>query len=259
MKTFGIIHILLFLILMLAYQCTHAQDLLVTTKGDSVRGEIKPILYGADKKVQIITADRKKTLYNLVQVKSYTYKGDTYQPVKGPAGYTFMKLIRAGYLSLYAFQLENQMTFDGQYLVKLDGGRMEVPNLNFKKSMKSFLSDCPTVVDRIDRGELSKREVDQIVADYNTCIAGKTVDHERIIAEKAVATKKIGAWDVLEDKVKNLPDFGEKSNALDMIAEIKKKIGKSEKVPNFLVEGLKQALPQADLKEDLSKALQELQ
>jgi len=86
--------------LVLSSFCLFGQDILVTTKGDTLRGEVKPLIYGTDKKVQITEAGKKKAIYSLFQTKSYSLKGETYQPVKGPSGYTFMKLIKSGYLSI---------------------------------------------------------------------------------------------------------------------------------------------------------------
>jgi hypothetical protein len=67
--------------------------------------------------------------------------------------------------------------------------------------------------------------------------------------------KVISVWDILEGKVKAEADFEGKSNALDMISEIKSKVARSEKVPNFLVEGLKSTLTQDAFKADLENAL----
>jgi hypothetical protein len=58
--------------------------------------------------------------------------------------------------------------------------------------------------------------------------------------------------------VKSQPDFPEKKNALEMIAEIKSKINSSQKIPNFLIEGLKSTLNDQDLDDELDSALQAL-
>ena len=62
----------------------------------------------------------------------------------------------------------------------------------------------------------------------------------------------------LEANVKSQPDFPEKGNALDMIGEIKGKISTDQKVPNFLIEGLKSSLNQDVFKADLDNALKEI-
>ena len=244
--------------LVLSSLCSFGQDFLVTTKGDTLRGEIKPLVYGTDKKVQVTEAGKKKVVYSIFQVKSYSLKGETYQPVKGPSGYTFMKLIKSGYLSLYAFQSDNQVNFDGTFLLKKDGDGIELPNLSFKKGMKKFLDDCPAVVGKIDSDELNKKDLDKIIDQYNSCIENRTVDHEKIIAKRTEQSKNMTAWDVLEAKVKTQPDFEGKNNALEMIGEIKGKISSSQKIPNFLLEGLKSSLNGEVFKTELENALKEV-
>ncbi|HEY0772285.1 MAG TPA: hypothetical protein VGD31_18315, partial [Sphingobacteriaceae bacterium] len=133
-----------------------------------------------------------------------------------------------------------------------DGSGIEVPNLTFKKSITKFLSDCPTVADKVEKGDLGRREIETIVTEYNNCINKNT-------NEVAVETKKLDPLDVLEQKVKAKPTFEGQNDALDMIAEMKKKVQRKEKVPNFMVEGLKNALSsQTDLTTDLDAALKEL-
>ena len=100
MKNFCILHILLFLLLMLVYQCAGAQDYVVTSRGDTIRGEVKPLSYGLDKKVQVTAAGKKKVVFPILQTQGYYYKGEMYHPVRMDKGYTYMKLIKSGYLSL---------------------------------------------------------------------------------------------------------------------------------------------------------------
>ena len=144
------------------------------------------------------------------------------------------------------------------YLLLLDGKGMDVPNLSFKKYMKKFLQDCPDVVDKIESGELGKKELNQIIDEYNQCVEDKTVDHAEIIAEQKEQVKTLTAWDVLEEKVKSQADFEGKNNALEMIEDIKGRIAKSEKIPNFLLDGLKSTLNQEIFQTELENALKEI-
>jgi hypothetical protein len=258
MKNFTIIHILLFLLMMLIYQCSNSQDYLVLATGDTLTGVIKPILFGAEQKVQINTADKKKSIYSIFKIKSYRFKGDIYQPVRGEAGYSFMKLLIPGYLSLYGFQPLNQMSFDGLLLQKKDGSSLEVPNLGYKRQMTRFLEDCAAVTERIESGELGRKELELIVHEYNTCIEDRTKNLNKELMQRVNVTKKISAWDILEEKVIALNDLENKSDVIEMINEIKGKIKKNEKAPNFLVEGLKNSLAQTSLSQDLENALAEL-
>ena len=258
MKTFGILHLFLLLVLLLTYLWSDAQDYVITTKGDSIAGQVKPLLFGVDKKVQVVAQDKKKTVFPIFQVRSYRYRDDIYQPVKGPDGYTFMKLVRPGYLSLYYYQLPNQVTFDGSYLLRRDGKGIDVPNLGFKKAMKNFLSDCPTVVEKLETGELSKKDLNAIIDEYNNYVIQSTEARDQQVAQVQEKEKVISSWDVLEDKVKAQDDFEGKSNALEMISDIKNKIKNSEKIPNFIIEGLKSSLPEDTFKTELENALKEV-
>lgn len=259
MKKYAVATFLFLVVFLFIFIDSQAQDdYVITLKGDTLKGTVKPATYGANSKVKVTGNDKTKTSLTLFQIKEFSFKNEVYQPVKGPNGYCFMKLKKAGYLSLYNFQLPNQTTFDGFYLTKKDGTGVEVPNLGFKKVMTKFLSECPKVADKIEAGDLGKRDLEGLIDEFNTCVANNTVDHSKIIAQKEVQTKKISSWDTLEEKVKGTPDFEGKSNALEMITEIKGKISKGEKVPNFLTEGLKSILNPTDLNGDLENALKEM-
>jgi hypothetical protein len=259
MKTFSIIHILLFILLMLVYQCAEAQDFLVTTKGDTIFGETRPVTFSTEKKVTIVDKEKKKSTYSMFQIRTYSNRKEIFVPVRTAAGFAFMKVIKPGYLSLLKFQLENQVTYDGQYLLKKDGTGIEVPNLTFKKTLTKFLGDCADVTKRIENGDLGKNDMEDIVDEYNACVSKRTEDQRLILSDKKVAEEKISSWDVLESKIKSKDDFKGKTDALDMIAEIKSKITRKEKVPNFMIEGLKSSLSDAEVDAELDSALKELQ
>lgn len=259
MRTFGIIHIIVFLLLMLAYQCTQAQDYVVTIKGDTIKGLLKPLTYGPDKKLQVSEPGKKKVTYPMFQVKNFVMDGETFVPAKGPSGYTFMKVLKPGYLSLLAFQQENQVTFDGRFLQKKNGEGIEVPNLAFKKALKAFLDDCGDISDKIEAGTYSKKDLEIIIDEYNNCVDKNQVAKEQSITERVEITQKLNPWDALDSKVKSAAEFDGKKDVLEMIAEIKGKVARGEKVPNFLVEGLKSGLSnQQDLQPALQEALAQL-
>jgi hypothetical protein len=105
---------------------------------------------------------------------------------------------------------------------------------------------------------MGRKNIEQIVDEYNACIDGKTVEHDKVVARIQQQSKKISAWDVLEDKVKNKQDFEGRQDALEMITDIKGKIQRNEKIPKFLLEGLKNSLSGSDLSADLENALREV-
>jgi hypothetical protein len=258
MKKFTVIHILLFVLMMLVYQCASAQDYIITTRGDSLSGEVRPLLFGSEKRVQLIDEMKDKNTYSLFQIRRFSSEGEMYYPVKGEKGYVFMKLIEPGYLTLYAFQLENQTRFDGLMLKKMDGASIVVPNLGFKKYVSQFLEDCPEVSEKVREGELGKRNLKDLIQAYNVCVDNRTLDHGKIIAEQNEQKEKISAWVSLEEKVRT-KEFSEKNNALEMIAEIRKKIQRQESIPNFLLQGLKNSLEGTGLSDELGEAIDEVQ
>jgi hypothetical protein len=241
----------------LFYTAASAQDYVVTTKGDTLRGSLKPVNYGPEKKVQITDLQKKKVSVSIFQTRFFVLKGETFRPVRRDNGYWFMKIVKDGYLSLYAFQMENQTSYEGRYLLKKDGTGLEVPNLGFKKIMTKYLAECSGVTELISNGTLGRQELTQIIDSFNTCIDDHTNKHQQIIAEEQEIKKEVSGWDNLEEKLKLHADFPDKKNALDMVAEIKNKIQRGEKIPNFLVEGLKDVIAETELKTDLDNALRE--
>lgn len=254
----NILRLLLTVFILFMVRSAYTQDFLVNLQGDTIKGEVKPLTYGAEKKVQLTEAGKKKVIYPFFKVKLYSLDGEVFQPVKGPYGYTFMKLVKSGYLSLLSFQPENQSSYDGMWLLKKDGDGIEVPNLTFEKGMKKFLSDCPALVKKIDNDVFNKKDLHQIIDEYNACMSNPAPEEKPVATKPAQPAKSLTAWDALENNVKSQPDFPEKGNALDMIGEIKSKISANQKVPNFLIEGLKNSLNQDVFKADLDNALKEI-
>jgi len=246
------------LILLASTYCGHAQDYVITTKGDTVRGEVKLFNMGTDKKAVVLNASKKKVAYPMFQTKRIFQDGKVYDPVKMETGYAFMRLEKEGYLSLYAFQLPNETRYDGQLLFKKDGSSLQVPNLNFKKLMKKFLEECKPVTDSIE-SKWGKKDLTKIVDTYNNWINANTSALRESIEKRSDQKAMTNVWDELESKVKTLPDFDKKSDALEMISEIKGKITRGERVPKFLIEGLKSSLESTDVKAELEAALQHLE
>lgn len=258
MKNFGIIHILLLILLFLTYQCASGQDVLVTTQGDTIAGEVKPMFYTVEKNVQIKTNDDKKT-FGLLDVKSYRVGNEWFYPIKGPDGYTYMKLLKSGYLSLYAFRSENGNSFDNRYIRKADGDGMEVPNLGFKKQMSKFISECNDVSTLVDQGQYKRNDLEKIIDEYNACIEARTNKVKTEIAVHEAADIKVNALDELEKTISGMSEFEGRATAIEMIGDIKTRITRGERIPNYLIEGLRNTLSsQASLQEPLDSALKEI-
>lgn len=226
------------------------QDFLVTLKGDTLFGTVYCTRFGQSQRVECITG-RKKQYFTPVQVRAFRSGNDHYFPVRTPGGYQIMKLLKPGYLSLYAFQMENQVTWDGLYLLKKDGTGMEYSGLLFKKRLGKFLEDCPDVSQQIEEKELRRSDLDEIIDVYNQCI------EERTRQQTSIANRMV-RWEELEQKIKEMPALEGRQDALDMIREIRKKIENHETVPRFLRENLRNLLkPYSEISELLEQLLAE--
>lgn len=247
--------------LLLSCLCISAygQDYLVTNKGDTLRGEIKPMSYDLLDRVQI-SQNKKKTVFTGLQVREYSYKGNFYRPIQMENAIRFMKLLKSGYLSLYAFQVENQNYFEGRLLAKRDGSSMEVPNLSFKKTLTSFLIECPSVRAKIDKGEYGRKHLDQIIDDFNACIESSSQAIKKVDAIAAESNQKSLPLEKLKKTVEELGDFSSKKDALELINDMLAKIKGAQSVPNYQVEALKgYLLGNEATKEVLEKVLTSLQ
>jgi hypothetical protein len=214
-----------------------AQDYVITLKGDSVVGKIKIEKIGIEKKLFVTTPEKKKLNYSMFQFRYAMINNIRYEAIKRGEMFDIVQVIKKGYLTLYAFQMENQFSYDGSYLGKADGNALEVTNLTFKKQMMRFLEDCPSVVNRLENGEFKRFNLPDLVDAYNTCITEATV---KKYAEPApIANTK--PWSELKEKLM-ASTMENKESLLEMFEEIKNKKTKGEKIPNFLLSSFKSGI-----------------
>jgi hypothetical protein len=239
-------------------QATAPPDYIITFKGDTIRG-IVAISYDMDK-VQITPPDLqgKKMGFRAFQIRAIRQQGEVYNPLPYGTSYRFMKLIKSGYLSLYAFRDPNQSAFDGRFLVKRDGSSVEVPNFMFKKVISGFLKDCEKVAREIREGTIKITQLEQIVDEYNVCIDNNTRRIYATVPDRAPNPKSILLVN-LEVKVQGLPDFPHKKDAMDLLHDIGEKLDNHQPVPNYLTEGLENYLGTIDpVRDDLKKLMETL-
>ncbi len=237
---------------------TYAQtDYVVTSRGDTLNGKTKILTYDILDRVQVVV-NKKKMNYTALEATTVVLEGVTYHTIKYDRGYRYMKLIKQGFLSLYGFRLPNQATYDGQYLVKRDGSTMEIPNLTFKRSITNFLGDCNEIKERIKSGDLGRKDMDQIIDRYNSCLQFKT---EKIMASTPVVIApieddKMIAINSLITKIEAGVDFTSKRDVLDLLKDLRSKVGRSEILPNYLTKEIKNYLnTQPQFTEDVDNLL----
>jgi hypothetical protein len=211
---------------------TFGQDYLVTLKNDTIKGELRILSYDLVDRVQV-GSGKNKQVFTAIQVRLVSMAKKKYQPVKLNGQFRIMELLQPGFMSLFAFRIENQPTYDGRCFVKFGGEAMELPNLTFKKTMSSFFKECENVVEKINNGDWGKKNLDSIVVAYNDCISNKSPNQQQ--------DRVFVALEELKKKVES-SDISSKKDVLELVNDISTKTKRKEAVPNFLVEGLKSYL-----------------
>jgi len=241
------------------FTASSQSDYIVLTHGDTLTGKVAFLNLGADQKVRLVDENKKKTVYSMRQVKAFQLNNEIYHLVKYIDRYAYLKLLEPGYLSLYASQPENQQNWDGRYLYKRDGKGMEVPNIGFKKKMAEFVVECDELSSEIEGRDLGRNDLLEIIKKYNTCIDQRTVLIGMTQQQKIVSAEKANTWNELEIKTKASDSLNDKEAVLEMIGEARSKTEKGEKIPKFLIDGLKRAFEgNLELENLLTEILKEI-
>lgn len=243
------------LLILFSRQAVAQADFAVTARGDTLRGEVRILTYDLIDRVQI-KADARKENLTALQVRMVFLEGKEFIPLKFDNSVRLMQVITPGYLSLYAFRLPNQVTYDGRFLAKRGGESMEVPNLSFRKTMGAFLEDCPDVATKVTSSQWGKRQLDSIILSYNACIDAKSVRSAPPAAVPLAGNAALQKISLLKDKVSQ-SDLAAKNDVLDLLNDISQRVSRQEAVPNYLTEGLKSYLAnQAGFGDDLNALLE---
>jgi hypothetical protein len=218
-----------------------AEDYLVTLKGDTLRGKIKILTFEMIDKVEF-REGKKKQVLTAVQVKSVSLGGKIYKPVRTAETYKMMQLVKDGFLSIFLARRDDSMDYEVPYLVKLDNSAMEVPNIGYKRIMRDFLRDCPIVGQRIDEGELGRKNLEQIVDEYNLCLEKASLPNEMVSAAKKTtveaADPRLISLDELKTVLQKL-SFSNQKDAIDITSDIYEKVRNKQTIPPYLLESLK--------------------
>lgn len=234
-------------------------DYIITLKFDTIRGEAKVLSYDLIDRVQL-TFNKKKTSYTALQIRRAVVKGEEYAPVKLENAIRMMKIIRSGFVSLYAHRAAGQPGYDTRIIQRVGQNAMEVPNLGFKKIIAETVSDCPEVADKVRSGDFGRNDIEAIVTEYNTCVAG--VNQRRIEAAElssAPASPAAALIDKVKTKV-SASDISNKTEVTELLTSVADRVKKKEAVPSYMKEGLKSYLgSREDLKGDLEELLKLLE
>jgi hypothetical protein len=227
-----------------------SQDYVVTVKSDTLRGDVKLLSYDLLDRVQV-TVNKKRSNFTAMQVRRVSIKGEQYAPVRLDKGIRMMKVVRSGFLSLYAFRAQGQATYDTRILQKVGSDAMEVPNIGFKKYVGDLVSGCPTVSEKVANGDYDRNKVEEMVDAYNTCISES--NNRRIAEATNSAAPAMELIEQMKTKVA-ASDISNKNEVSDLLNSIADRYKKDETIPVYMKEGLKGYLNSNEtLKADMEK------
>lgn len=224
------------LVSLLASAALQAQDFLVTTKKDTLRGKITIGSYTtSDRAVLTAEADKKKTEYQAYTVLSVRIDTFTYIPVRTPDAFRFMRVAKGGFVSLCFSRQAPGTPYNIPFLVKSSGEAMEVSALRFKRTVARFLSECATVRQKIEEESLGRDDLEKIVDAYNRCLVQQTS-----VAFTASEDPKLMALTAFNKTLSK--DATVPSEAIDILKDLFTKVKEGKPAPNYLTEGLREAL-----------------
>ena len=216
------------------------EDYVVTVKGDTIRGKLTINVRWNMPQSATIKVGKKKQYFEVYQLKAAGKKdGTIYHTIKILGKYRFAELVKGGYLSYYLYSSDepNSVPFGYQVLVKRDGTQKSFSTLAFKKSVRTFLEDCPTVKSNFNNDLYARKDLDKIIDDYNSCIVNNTLE----LAPKADADK-IALLKKLMKQVNRETSITDKSEIQEMLKDIEERLSKNQAIPGYLSDALKKKL-----------------
>jgi len=248
-------NIIFTLLLVSCANILYSQDYIVTLQYDTLYGEVELLLPSDTYEELSFSNDDGKRRLKAYQILAASEDSVIYKPVKHAGKYRFMEEVIEGYLGLYMFRLDGSFDFGAQYLLKKTRDGLEVPNFSFRKLVTDFLSDCESVMKKIEDRTYRKADLNQIVNEYNACInAVETpADKETIMAEGDAS--KVELIQAIRTKL------GSEINGelKILLNDIESKIKKNQKVPGYLIGALKDQTEALDkVNEEVTQLVEKL-
>lgn len=249
------------LIVMLPLVVRSQSDYAVTVRGDTLRGEIQIMTYDLQDRL-LVARNKKKENYTALQAPTLFLDSALYKVQQLENGYRYMKVLKSGFLSLYAFRMKNQFTYDGRMLIKMDGSSEEVPNLGFKKRMSEYLADCDLLSEQIRKGELTRNDLEKIIDLYNECAETKktvrSITSAALTSSVDESSPQLAALEKLQSKLKAASVSGNK-DLDDLLSDLAAKLRARQTIPNYQIGALKEYLSGKNVDTELSNFLKTLE
>jgi hypothetical protein len=244
----------LLVICLLSFSNLTAQDSLFTTRGETFYGKV--MLYKNQHQQEQIDMkiNKKKRSFRIVEVEKYYQDGKVYESIFALGAYKIGQVISRGdYLSQYLYMptgYGKRAPFSQIILVKENGNYLDLPKtLSFSKSLSQYLNDCPPVSRKLKDKTLKKEDLDQIMMEYNACMAlqkEEGIDLETFKGKLETFRLKLQE----SDKVDN------KKAVRSMLKDYEAKHDNGDEIPEYLTKGITDAVKD-DL--ELTSLFKELQ
>lgn len=218
---------------------SQGEDYVVTLKGDTIKGKLILHIRTLQQSATLKTAE-KKHVYKVYQLLGAGKADGTIYHTKKILGvYQFAQLVKPGYLSYYLYTGDETTSqpFSLQVLIKSDGTEKTFSSLVFKKRVGDFLSDCETVKENFDNDLYTRKDLDQLIGDYNDCIAEQT-----LVRSKPVDHDKMAILKSLQQAVETEKSVKDKKGVLEMLTDVEGKLNNNQPIPGYLVDALRKRL-----------------
>ncbi|MEQ8924309.1 MAG: hypothetical protein RLO81_00775 [Fulvivirga sp.] len=229
------LRLVILLLTLTTFSLANGQDMLYTAEGDTLRGKVIIELPEMLFEDVVLKHDEGRTRYKAYEIIGFTKDDELYQTVRLNNKYRIMRVEKSGYLSLYYFREDESYDFGSRYLEKLDGNGLVVPNISFKKQLTEFLNDCEGVAEAIEEKKLKKNDLDEIIDQYNECIAKNTV--KRTLEVTEVKDTEHPAIAIIDTMLPKIP--AENIELKTLLKDILSKVVAGKPIPGYLISALK--------------------
>jgi hypothetical protein len=148
----------------------------VTTEGDTIRGELKyKNKYTYTQRIICKYGDDEKKTFNYKNALFFSADDENYElhEVKGIDDKVFLRKHISGAISFFEYNYElmqmNKIVVKSENYVKADKADelIKISGGNFKKVLSDLMMDEPTIVDRINQKDTKFEDVRSIISSYN--------------------------------------------------------------------------------------------
>jgi hypothetical protein len=155
---------------------------IVTEKGDTLRGEIKPNKKELENynKVTFKDQNANQKVYRPTKLKGYGMNEDHYIAMDSDEERKFYKVMARGPISFYKLGYEgmrmNAIVFEVEYYIALDGEQdlMVVKENKFKKQMSEWMKDNLDFINEYgEEKEFNVEKALTVITQYNSWKTGK--------------------------------------------------------------------------------------